>query len=344
MSSPSPRSSGSRLPQQLGPRVAARGRLAVALQRLPGRRRPGAWAPHVDGDQQVARRSRRVRRTPLPRTRKVRPFGVPAGIRSADRRRRRCDGTLISAPSAASGNVTGTVRVRLSPCGRTPGAAVTCTRTYRSPAGPPRSPGAPLPLSLIRCPSADAGRDARLDGPGAHRPAAARAHRARVVDHQPAAPALPARLGEREAAQVPAGLRRCPRRSGRPAARCRPWRRCPRRSRRAPRRPAGATRSRPSMRVAERQRHLGLDVGAAPRPRPARCRCRPGCRTRRRACRRARRPRCCSAVPLPNRSPRSNVEAAAGRRPCPGIRTRRCRTATAPRRTPCGASRRTATS
>ncbi len=31
---------------------------------------------------------------------------------------------------------------------------MTCTRTYRSPAGPPRSPGAPLPLSLIRWPSA----------------------------------------------------------------------------------------------------------------------------------------------------------------------------------------------
>src|SRR5215470_6142454 len=66
----------------------------------------------------------------------------------------RCDGTLISAPSAASGNVTGTVTVRFEPDRPNTGCGVTCTRTYRSPAGPPRSPGAPLPLSLIRCPSA----------------------------------------------------------------------------------------------------------------------------------------------------------------------------------------------
>src|SRR5690348_3760783 len=64
-----------------------------------------------------------------------------------------CTGTLMSAPSAASVNVTGTVRVRLCPLRPNTGCADTCTRTYRSPAGPPRSPGAPLPLSLIRCPS-----------------------------------------------------------------------------------------------------------------------------------------------------------------------------------------------
>src|SRR5579875_3442597 len=66
----------------------------------------------------------------------------------------RWDGTLTSAPSAASGTVTGTVTVRLSPERPNTGWGFTCTRTYRSPAGPPRSPGAPLPLSLIRCPSA----------------------------------------------------------------------------------------------------------------------------------------------------------------------------------------------
>ena len=63
------------------------------------------------------------------------------------------DGTLISAPSAASANVTGTVTVRLWPDRPNTGCGATCTRTYRSPAGPPRSPGAPLPLSLIRWPS-----------------------------------------------------------------------------------------------------------------------------------------------------------------------------------------------
>src|SRR6185437_3265006 len=60
----------------------------------------------------------------------------------------------MSAPSAASANVTGTTTVRLCPMRPKTGWLPTCTRTYRSPAGPPRSPGAPLPLSLIRCPSA----------------------------------------------------------------------------------------------------------------------------------------------------------------------------------------------
>src|ERR1039457_627554 len=65
----------------------------------------------------------------------------------------RCEGTLTSAPRAASGKVTGTVTVRLWPDLPKTGCADTCTRTYRSPAGPPRSPGAPFPLSLMRWPS-----------------------------------------------------------------------------------------------------------------------------------------------------------------------------------------------
>ena len=93
-----------------------------------------------------------LRRAPLPRARKVRPLGVPAGIRTLTGTPR-SDGTLISAPSAASVNVTGTLTVRLSPLRPKIGCCVTCTRTYRSPAGPPRSPGAPLPRSRIRCPS-----------------------------------------------------------------------------------------------------------------------------------------------------------------------------------------------
>src|SRR5712692_254000 len=43
--------------------------------------------------------------------------------------------------------------VRLWPDLPKTGCGVTCTRTYKSPAGPPRSPGAPLPLSSIRWPS-----------------------------------------------------------------------------------------------------------------------------------------------------------------------------------------------
>src|SRR5215469_1292890 len=95
-----------------------------------------------------------LRRTPLPRTRNVRPPGVPAGIRRLTGIPP-SDGTLISAPSAASVNVTGTVIVRFVPeRPKTPcGCGLTCTRTYRSPAGPPFSPRAPLPASLIRPPS-----------------------------------------------------------------------------------------------------------------------------------------------------------------------------------------------
>src|SRR5215469_15381268 len=93
------------------------------------------------------------RRTPLPRTLNVRPFGVPGGIRKLTGWPRRT-GTLMSAPSAASVKVTGTVTVRLWALLPNTGWPDTCTRTYRSPLGPPRSPGAPLPLSLIRCPSA----------------------------------------------------------------------------------------------------------------------------------------------------------------------------------------------
>src|SRR5262249_44881642 len=62
-------------------------------------------------------------------------------------------GTFTSPPSAASAKVTGTVIVRLSPLRPKTGCGSTCTSTYRSPAGPPRSPGVPLPRSLMRCPS-----------------------------------------------------------------------------------------------------------------------------------------------------------------------------------------------
>src|SRR5215472_7947710 len=61
--------------------------------------------------------------------------------------------------------------------------------------------GDPDPLAVR-----DARRDSRLDGPRAHGTAATAAGRAGVVDHQPAAPAGLARLGEPEAAQVPALL------------------------------------------------------------------------------------------------------------------------------------------
>src|SRR5262249_26732593 len=63
-----------------------------------------------------------------------------------------------------------------------------------------------LALELDPLPVGDPGRDPRLDRAAAHGAPAARALRARVIDHQATAPALLARLGEREAAQVLAGL------------------------------------------------------------------------------------------------------------------------------------------
>src|SRR5690348_13509412 len=110
-----------------------------------------------------------------------------------------------------------------------------------------------------------AGRDARLDGPGAHRPAAPRAHRAGVVDYHAASAALAARLGQREAAQVPAGL------AGAVTGRADPGYG----TRLGAGPVAGRARSLARQaqrnggsvdRVSERERGLGLDVGPAPRP------------------------------------------------------------------------------
>src|SRR5205823_14326429 len=70
-----------------------------------------------------------LRRTPLPRTVKVRRFGVPGGIRMVTGAPR-CDGTLTSAPRVSSANVTGTVTVRLAADRPNTGCGLTCTRTY----------------------------------------------------------------------------------------------------------------------------------------------------------------------------------------------------------------------
>src|ERR1700761_8328610 len=94
-----------------------------------------------------------LRRTPRPGTRNTFPLGVPGGIRTVTAGPRWV-GTLISAPSASSVMVTGTVTVRLSPLRPKTSCGLTCTLTYRAPALPPCSPGAPLPGSRMRCPSA----------------------------------------------------------------------------------------------------------------------------------------------------------------------------------------------
>ena len=148
--------------------------LAERLQRLAGLAVHVLSAPArstvTSRSPVVAVRARR----PLPRTRSVRPFGVPAGTRRFDRHPvqgrhldLRAERRLGERDRHGHGQV-------VPWTGRRPGAGVTCTRTYRSPAGPPRSPGAPLPVSRIRCPSRDPGGDPDLDRPRAHGAAAAR--------------------------------------------------------------------------------------------------------------------------------------------------------------------------
>src|ERR1700733_4369111 len=134
-----------------------------------------------------------LRRTPRPATRNACPFGVPGGTRTVTAAPR-CVGTLISAPSASSGIVTGTVTVRFSPARPNTACGVTWTRTYRSPGLPPCSPGAP-PRG-----------EARLNGARAHPAPAAAARRARVLDYETAAAAGFAGLGETEPAEVTALL------------------------------------------------------------------------------------------------------------------------------------------
>src|SRR5699024_8595656 len=81
---------------------------------------------------------------PLPRTRSLRPFCVPGGTFTVTGKPLMV-GTRTSAPNAASGTVTGMVMVTLSPLRPNTACSFTWTTTYRSPFGPPFSPGAPLP-------------------------------------------------------------------------------------------------------------------------------------------------------------------------------------------------------
>src|SRR6266566_762024 len=118
----------------------------------------------------------------------------------------------------------------------------------------------PDPLAIL-----NACGDARLDRAGAHRTAAASTSRARVVHDEPAATAFPARLGDAETAEVPAGL------AGSLTGRADPGHGARLRAR-AMAGGAGALAGEPQRNgdavdcVAERQRRLGLHVGAAAGP------------------------------------------------------------------------------
>ena len=101
-----------------------------ATRRRPAARRSARSAPaprSSPSGRPASRRCGRPAGTPRPRTRSTVPEGVPAGTFSVTLASR--VGTVIVVPSAASGNVTGTVMVRLRPCGRTIGCLPTWTTT-----------------------------------------------------------------------------------------------------------------------------------------------------------------------------------------------------------------------
>src|SRR5579875_159446 len=151
-----------------------------------------------------------------------------------------------------------------------PGAAEHRVRFHVNPHVQVSGPAAVLArCALARDPDPlavrDARRDPRLDGPRAHRPPAAGARGAGVVDHQAAAAAGGARLGEPEAAEVAALL------SGAAAVRADLRHRAGLGAGAVADR-AGSLPGQPQRHgravdgVAERQRGLRLHVRAAPRP------------------------------------------------------------------------------
>src|SRR5438105_11936569 len=87
---------------------------------------------------------------PFPFSRKTFPLCVPEGIfiftlpSSV--------GTSMVEPSAACVKLIGTSQITSVSSRMKMGCSWTCTTTYRSPGGPPRSPGSPSPVSLRRVP------------------------------------------------------------------------------------------------------------------------------------------------------------------------------------------------
>jgi hypothetical protein len=115
--------------------------------RCAGVRRTGTATSRVTSRSPV----RPLPGTPRPRTRRVRPLAVPGGTLSETVPS--SVGTVSVVPSAASANVIGTVSVRSASLRPNSACSATWTTTNRSPAGPPRRPGAPLPASRMRWPS-----------------------------------------------------------------------------------------------------------------------------------------------------------------------------------------------
>src|SRR4029078_5763689 len=93
--------------------------------------------------------------TPRPRTRRMRPSDVPFGTRTPTLPS--SVGTESVVPRASSLKLTGTVTVRSLPSRPNTLSGLTCTVTYRSPDGAPRSPASPCPANRIRWPSSTPG-------------------------------------------------------------------------------------------------------------------------------------------------------------------------------------------
>src|SRR5699024_5757407 len=81
--------------------------------------------------------------TPRPRTRRVRPSGVPAG--TFTRTGASNVGTLMVSPKVSSAKLTGTVTCRSSPSRVKTLSGLTLTLTKRSPDGVPLGPASPWP-------------------------------------------------------------------------------------------------------------------------------------------------------------------------------------------------------
>ena len=102
---------------------------------------------------------------PRPLTRSTRPLDVPGAIRSVTSSPASV-GTLMSPPSVASVNVTGTVNAMFSPLREKTAWGFTCSKINRSPG--PASPFEPFPFTRIFAPSfTPAGTRAEIfcDGP-----------------------------------------------------------------------------------------------------------------------------------------------------------------------------------
>ena len=228
-------------------------------------------------------------RAPLPRTRKVRPLGVPAGILSVTGAPPRV-GILTSAPSAASSKETGTSIVRLSPlrpktrCGETlhgdvevagraavvAGTALSAQPDLLAVLDPGRgsAPGS----SARTCP----GRCRRRSGTARRRPAGARRTSGRSRSSRTRRPPTPPRTPR-------------PRTRDRCAAWCRACRRCPEQSGQAASLVSRSDRVTPSMASVKL---IVADVSASGPFAGRRACCRRARRRRgRRTCRRSRRRR-----------------------------------------------------